>query len=91
MKSDWYLIVEKFEQRLADWKGRFLPFRGHLTLISAVLLNLPIYFFSITLRWKVAWAFEIFVLSILLSLGSGFGIWVVCLKSVLSLHRCGGV
>ncbi|MFS7909556.1 putative RNA-directed DNA polymerase [Helianthus anomalus] len=43
----WRLIMEKFESKLSLWKARTLSFGGRMTLIKAVLGNLPTYYFSL--------------------------------------------
>ncbi|KAK1301638.1 hypothetical protein QJS10_CPB12g00702 [Acorus calamus] len=46
-KSDWSPLVSRFEKRLDGWKGKLLSMSGRLTLIQAVLSNLPIFYLSI--------------------------------------------
>ncbi|XP_035845072.1 uncharacterized protein LOC118491409 [Helianthus annuus] len=45
--KNWKPIIEKFENKLTLWKARMLSFGGRLTLIEAVLSNLPTYYFSL--------------------------------------------
>ncbi|KAF5793118.1 putative RNA-directed DNA polymerase [Helianthus annuus] len=45
--KNWQPIVERFENKLSIWKARTLSFGGRVTLIKAVLGNLPTYFFSL--------------------------------------------
>lgn len=46
-KSMWNPVVERVERKLSTWKASYLSMRGRVTLIKAVLLNLPIYYFSL--------------------------------------------
>ncbi|GJT84887.1 ALP1-like protein [Tanacetum coccineum] len=39
--------VEKFKNRLADWKARSMLFGGRLSLVKSVLGSLPLYYFSL--------------------------------------------
>ncbi|GJW17533.1 hypothetical protein Tco_0024969 [Tanacetum coccineum] len=43
----WRPVVEKFKNRLADWKARSMSFGGRLTLVKSVLGSLPLYYFSL--------------------------------------------
>ncbi|WRX10498.1 Reverse transcriptase zinc-binding domain - like 2 [Theobroma cacao] len=45
--STWQPIVDKFNAKLATWKGQFLSMGGRLTLINSVLSSLPLYYLSI--------------------------------------------
>ncbi|KAK1313475.1 hypothetical protein QJS10_CPA06g01301 [Acorus calamus] len=45
-KMDWNSLVVKFERRLEGWKGKILSFGGLLTLLQAVLSNLPVFLLS---------------------------------------------
>ena len=45
--STWKPIIEKVEKRLAMWKTTTLSKVGRLTLIKAVLNNLPMYYLSL--------------------------------------------
>ena len=45
--ATWKPIVEKMEKSLALWKAKVLSRAGRLTLIKAVLNNLPMYYVSI--------------------------------------------
>ncbi|XP_021971398.1 uncharacterized protein LOC110866562 [Helianthus annuus] len=47
LAKNWQPIVERFENQLSLWKARTLSFGGRVTLIKAVLGNLPTYFFSL--------------------------------------------
>ncbi|GKC47095.1 protein chromatin remodeling 4, partial [Tanacetum coccineum] len=42
----WNSVVEKFKNRLADWKAKSMSFGGRLTLVKSVLESLPFYYFS---------------------------------------------
>lgn len=39
--ADWKEVLERFEKRLASWKGKLLSLGGRLTLINSVLTSLP--------------------------------------------------
>lgn len=43
----WNPIIEKFNKKLASWKGNLLSIGGRLTLIKASLTSLPLYFMSL--------------------------------------------
>ncbi|EOY12746.1 Uncharacterized protein TCM_031281 [Theobroma cacao] len=43
----WQPIIDKFNSRLAGWKGQFLSMGGRLTLINSVLSSLPLFYLSI--------------------------------------------
>ncbi|GJZ90239.1 putative RNA-directed DNA polymerase, eukaryota, reverse transcriptase zinc-binding domain protein [Tanacetum coccineum] len=45
--SNWNAIIQKFSNKLSLWKARLLSAGGRLTLIKAILGNLPIYYMSI--------------------------------------------
>ncbi|GJX02447.1 putative RNA-directed DNA polymerase [Tanacetum coccineum] len=45
--TSWEPIVSKLHLKLAKWKAKSLSFGGRLTLIKAVMSNLPTYYFSI--------------------------------------------
>ncbi|KAK1300868.1 hypothetical protein QJS10_CPB13g01356 [Acorus calamus] len=46
-KEHWEPLIERFERRLAGWKGKLLSWGRRLTLINAVLSNLPIFYLSV--------------------------------------------
>ncbi|KAK1289771.1 hypothetical protein QJS10_CPB18g00723 [Acorus calamus] len=46
-KEDWDPLIERFQRRLAGWKGRLLTYGGRLTLLQAVLSALPLFFLSV--------------------------------------------
>ncbi|GKU97112.1 hypothetical protein SLEP1_g10291 [Rubroshorea leprosula] len=43
----WKPVVEKFQSKLATWKGKLLSFGGRITLLTSVLSALPLFYFSI--------------------------------------------
>ncbi|GKV11809.1 hypothetical protein SLEP1_g23029 [Rubroshorea leprosula] len=43
----WKPVVEKFQSKLATWKGKLLSFGGCITLLTSVLSALPLFYFSI--------------------------------------------
>nr|GFA00587.1 RNA-directed DNA polymerase, eukaryota [Tanacetum cinerariifolium] len=43
----WNAVIQKFESKLSSWKARLLSAGGRLSLIKAVLGNLPTYFMSL--------------------------------------------
>lgn len=43
----WALAIQKFECRLASWKGRYLSKGGKITLLKTALSNFPVYFLSL--------------------------------------------
>ncbi|GKD95008.1 RNA-directed DNA polymerase, eukaryota, reverse transcriptase zinc-binding domain protein, partial [Tanacetum coccineum] len=45
--SSWNAIIQKFSNKLSLWKARLLSVGGRLTLLKAVLGNLPTYYMSI--------------------------------------------
>ena len=45
--QDWRWLIEKFEKRIKNWTYRFLSIGGRLTLVTVVLLRIPVYWFSI--------------------------------------------
>ncbi|GKC79253.1 hypothetical protein Tco_1130027 [Tanacetum coccineum] len=42
----WKPVIEKFKNRLAEWKAKMMSFGGRLTLVNSVLGSLPLYYFS---------------------------------------------
>ena len=46
-KSLWNSVVERVERKLFAWKASYLSMGGRVTLIKAVLSNLPVYYFSL--------------------------------------------
>ncbi|WVZ79237.1 hypothetical protein U9M48_026841 [Paspalum notatum var. saurae] len=44
--SDWNIVEERVEKRLASWKGKHLSIGGRLTLINSVLSSLSMYMMS---------------------------------------------
>ena len=51
--DSWNGIVERFKNKLSDWKARSISCGGRLTLVKSVLGSLPLYYFS-TFRVPVA-------------------------------------
>jgi len=47
-RSDFHLIIEKMQSRLASWKNRLLNKPGRLALASSVLSSIPSYYMQIT-------------------------------------------
>ncbi|GJX62887.1 RNA-directed DNA polymerase, eukaryota, reverse transcriptase zinc-binding domain protein [Tanacetum coccineum] len=45
--DNWKRIIQKFEAKLSNWKAKLLSIGGRLSLIKAVLGNLPTYFMSL--------------------------------------------
>ncbi|GJW89313.1 multiprotein-bridging factor 1a [Tanacetum coccineum] len=45
--NSWDPVIIKFQDKLAKWKARSLSFGGCLSLIKAVMTNLPTYYFSL--------------------------------------------
>lgn len=45
--KNWDVVVDKFSSKLSLWKAKTLSFGGRVTLLKAVLNNLPVYYFSI--------------------------------------------
>ena len=43
----WNPVIEKVETKLSTWKTSYLSLGGRITLIKALMGNLPIYFMSI--------------------------------------------
>ncbi|GJZ49248.1 RNA-directed DNA polymerase, eukaryota, reverse transcriptase zinc-binding domain protein [Tanacetum coccineum] len=46
---NWDVVIQKFSSKLSSWKARLFSVGGRLSLIKAVLGNLPTYFMSIYL------------------------------------------
>ncbi|XP_050232919.1 uncharacterized protein LOC126681421 [Mercurialis annua] len=45
-KDTWEHVVERFNSKLALWKGSFLSPAGRLVLLKSVLFSVPVYFMS---------------------------------------------
>lgn len=45
--SFWNMIIDKFNKKLAGWKGSILSQAGKLQLLQATLQNLPVYALSL--------------------------------------------
>ncbi|KAK1276124.1 hypothetical protein QJS04_geneDACA004080 [Acorus gramineus] len=46
-KEHWDPLIDRFERRLAGWRGKLLSWGGWLTLLQAVLSNLPTFYLSV--------------------------------------------
>ncbi|KAJ0938893.1 putative RNA-directed DNA polymerase [Helianthus annuus] len=44
--KNWDPVLQKFKNKLNNWKAKSLSFGGHLTLVKSVLTSLPLYFLS---------------------------------------------
>ncbi|XP_071694715.1 uncharacterized protein [Rutidosis leptorrhynchoides] len=65
--SNWAPVIDKFNNRLSDWKMRTLSFGGRLVLLKSVLSSLPLYYFTLfrappcvlkhleSTRWNFFW------------------------------------
>ncbi|XP_058766654.1 uncharacterized protein LOC131640260 [Vicia villosa] len=42
----WKPVIYGVKARLSTWKGRFLSMGGRISLINAVIANIPVYYFS---------------------------------------------
>ena len=47
LKKNWKPIIDRFNAKLSIWKAKTLSFGGRLTLLKAVLGNLPTYYLSL--------------------------------------------
>ncbi|XP_071708772.1 uncharacterized protein [Rutidosis leptorrhynchoides] len=45
--GDWYPVIEKFKNRLSEWKMRTLSFSGRLVLLKSVFNSIPLYYFAL--------------------------------------------
>ncbi|GKC62612.1 RNA-directed DNA polymerase, eukaryota [Tanacetum coccineum] len=45
--ESWDPVVEKFKNRLCDWRAKSISFGGRLTLVRSVLGSLSLYYFSL--------------------------------------------
>ena len=45
-KADWQPLLDRFDKRLAAWKGHSLFHGGRLILVNSVLSSFPLYFMS---------------------------------------------
>lgn len=43
----WNPVIEKFKNKLREWKAKSMSFGGRLTLIKSVLGSLPLNYFSL--------------------------------------------
>lgn len=54
--SFWDPVVERVNRRLAGWKKSYISLGGRITLIKAVLSNVPVYYMSLfKMPIKVSW------------------------------------
>jgi hypothetical protein len=49
--KDWSIIEEKFQKKLAGWKGNLLSVGGRLVLINSVLTSIAMFMLSFFLRY----------------------------------------
>ncbi|KAI3750395.1 hypothetical protein L2E82_21030 [Cichorium intybus] len=47
LKKNWKPVIDRFHSKLSLWKAKTLSFGGRVTLIKAVLGNLPTYYLSL--------------------------------------------
>lgn len=45
--SNWIPIIDKFQEKLSNWKSKTLSVGGRLTLIKSILNSLGTYYFSL--------------------------------------------
>ena len=45
--ESWNPVVEKFKNRLSEWRAKSISFGGRLTLVRSVLGSLSLYYFSL--------------------------------------------
>ena len=45
--KNWKSVLDRFSAKLSSWKSKYLSFGGRLTLVKAVLGNLPTYYLSL--------------------------------------------
>ncbi len=46
-KDDWFGVIDKLGRRIDGWQAKLLSRGGRLTLVNAVLANVPLYLFSV--------------------------------------------
>ncbi|GJQ98880.1 putative RNA-directed DNA polymerase [Tanacetum coccineum] len=68
--KNWNPVIQKFHNRLSDWKAKNMSIGGRVTLIKSVLSHLPLYFFSL---YKAQSTVLKLLESIRCSAGLGFG------------------
>lgn len=49
-KESWNIIIEKFKNKLSDWKAKTISFGGRSTLVKSVLGGMALYYFSFVSR-----------------------------------------
>lgn len=47
IKKHWQPVIDRFQDKLSQWKTKSLSFGGRLALIKSILSNLPTYFMSL--------------------------------------------
>jgi len=47
LTSDWHWMLRRVDLRIRSWCNRFLSLGGRLTLLSSVLLTIPVYWFTL--------------------------------------------
>lgn len=45
--SFWDPVVERINKKLASWKKTYISLGGRITLIKAIMVNVPIYYMSL--------------------------------------------
>ncbi|GJT68148.1 RNA-directed DNA polymerase, eukaryota, reverse transcriptase zinc-binding domain protein [Tanacetum coccineum] len=93
LKEGWNAIIDRFRDKLSNWKAKNLSIGGRLTLVKSVLSSLPIYYLSLfkapisiinsleAIRCRFFWGcFE-----------SQRGIYWVKWNSILLDHKFGGL
>lgn len=45
-KKDWFPLLDCFEKKLEDWKGKYLFLGGKVVMLNALLSSKPLYFMS---------------------------------------------
>ena len=43
LNKDWFSVEDRFQKKLASWKGKLLSVGGQLVLINSVLTSLPMF------------------------------------------------
>jgi len=46
LNKDWFSVEDRFQKKLASWKGKLLSVGGRLVLINSILFSLPMFMFS---------------------------------------------
>ena len=45
--TDWYWLIQKFENRILHWSHKLLSLGGHLIMVQAVLTSIPVYWLGL--------------------------------------------